>query len=161
MSAMKKLTRRSFAALAGASLAAPLFAPRVLGQAAPRVVVIGGGPGGATVARYVAKDSNGAIDVTLVERLLSGLEVIVRRRNEHEHRIFDSDGRWRRGRVGRSGRLNVCRRGWRNGCRTAMNTGSAAGHEKGGGGETNRSNSREQPARLASARSSVHRALPA
>ncbi len=45
----------------------PVFAPAVLGQAKPRVVVIGGGPGGGTVARYLAKDSNGAIDVTLVE----------------------------------------------------------------------------------------------
>ena len=39
-----------------------------LAQAKPRVVVIGGGPGGATVAKYVAKDG-GAIDVTLVEPL--------------------------------------------------------------------------------------------
>jgi NADPH-dependent 2,4-dienoyl-CoA reductase/sulfur reductase-like enzyme len=36
-------------------------------QAKPRVVIIGGGPGGATVAKYVAKD--GGIDVTLVEPL--------------------------------------------------------------------------------------------
>jgi NADPH-dependent 2,4-dienoyl-CoA reductase/sulfur reductase-like enzyme len=33
----------------------------------PRVVVVGGGAGGATAARYVAKDSKGAIDVTLIE----------------------------------------------------------------------------------------------
>jgi NADPH-dependent 2,4-dienoyl-CoA reductase/sulfur reductase-like enzyme len=33
----------------------------------PRVIVIGGGAGGATAARYIAKDSDGAIDVTLVE----------------------------------------------------------------------------------------------
>jgi sulfide dehydrogenase [flavocytochrome c] flavoprotein subunit len=33
----------------------------------PRVVVIGGGAGGATAARYIAKDSKGAIDVTLIE----------------------------------------------------------------------------------------------
>tara|TARA_R110000850_G_scaffold61712_1_gene141065 strand:- start:99 stop:1274 length:1176 start_codon:yes stop_codon:yes gene_type:complete len=31
------------------------------------VVVIGGGAGGATAARYIAKDSDGAIDVTLIE----------------------------------------------------------------------------------------------
>jgi sulfide dehydrogenase [flavocytochrome c] flavoprotein subunit len=31
------------------------------------VIVIGGGAGGATAARYIAKDSKGAIDVTLVE----------------------------------------------------------------------------------------------
>jgi NADPH-dependent 2,4-dienoyl-CoA reductase/sulfur reductase-like enzyme len=34
-------------------------------QAKPKVVVVGGGPGGATVAKYIAKD--GGIDVTLVE----------------------------------------------------------------------------------------------
>ena len=69
---MTGLTRRNFSFLAGASLATlstPLFAPSVLGQAKPRLVVIGGGPGGATVARYVAKDSGGAVDVTLIEPL--------------------------------------------------------------------------------------------
>lgn len=44
-----------------------LHAPVVLGQGKPRVVVIGGGAGGATAARYLAKDSAGAVDVTLVE----------------------------------------------------------------------------------------------
>ncbi len=33
----------------------------------PRVVVIGGGPGGATAAKYIAKDSQGKIEVVLVE----------------------------------------------------------------------------------------------
>jgi NADPH-dependent 2,4-dienoyl-CoA reductase/sulfur reductase-like enzyme len=50
------------AGVAASGLAAPAIA-----QGKPRLVVIGGGPGGATVARYVAKDSKGAIDVTLVE----------------------------------------------------------------------------------------------
>jgi NADPH-dependent 2,4-dienoyl-CoA reductase/sulfur reductase-like enzyme len=63
-----KLTRRDLAAGSGALLAAStLGAPAVLGQAKPRVVVVGGGPGGATAAKYIAKDSNGAIAVTLVE----------------------------------------------------------------------------------------------
>jgi len=69
---MTEMTRRNFSLLAGASLATlstPLFAPAVLGQAKPRLVVVGGGPGGATVARYVAKDSTGAVDVTLIEPL--------------------------------------------------------------------------------------------
>lgn len=44
-----------------------LGAPAVLGQAKPRVVVIGGGPGGATAAKYIARDSKGAIEVVLVE----------------------------------------------------------------------------------------------
>ena len=67
---MTKLTRRRFTSLTGASLAAaamPLFAPAVLGQARPRVVVVGGGPGGGTVARYAARDATGAVDVTLIE----------------------------------------------------------------------------------------------
>ena len=44
-----------------------LYAPMVLGQARPKVVVIGGGAGGATAARYLAKDSAGALEVTLIE----------------------------------------------------------------------------------------------
>ncbi|MFK7945119.1 MAG: FCSD flavin-binding domain-containing protein [Paracoccaceae bacterium] len=61
-----KLTRRGFlgtTAVAGTALAAPA----VLGAARPKVVVIGGGAGGATAARYIAKDSKGAVDVTLIE----------------------------------------------------------------------------------------------
>ena len=49
----------------GSALA--LGAPVVLGQAKQRVVVIGGGAGGATAAKYIAKDSGGALDVVLVE----------------------------------------------------------------------------------------------
>ena len=61
-----KLDRRTF--LASASLAsATLAAPAVMGQARPRVVVIGGGSGGGTVARYLAVDGAGALDVTLIE----------------------------------------------------------------------------------------------
>jgi sulfide dehydrogenase [flavocytochrome c] flavoprotein chain len=36
-------------------------------DARPRVVIIGGGAGGATAAKYIAKDSQGKIDVTLIE----------------------------------------------------------------------------------------------
>jgi NADPH-dependent 2,4-dienoyl-CoA reductase/sulfur reductase-like enzyme len=39
----------------------------VAGTGKPRVVVVGGGAGGATAARYIAKDSKGAIDVVLIE----------------------------------------------------------------------------------------------
>ncbi|PUB18927.1 NAD(P)/FAD-dependent oxidoreductase [Yoonia sediminilitoris] len=60
------LQRRTFLGVAAAT-AGTLAAPMVLAQGKPRVVVIGGGAGGATVARYIAKDSDGAIDVTLVE----------------------------------------------------------------------------------------------
>jgi NADPH-dependent 2,4-dienoyl-CoA reductase/sulfur reductase-like enzyme len=59
--------RRTFlgtAAAVSATLAMPMIARA---QAAPRVVVVGGGAGGATAAKYIARDSNGAIDVTLIE----------------------------------------------------------------------------------------------
>ena len=61
------LNRRSFigTAVAASALSAPMV--RAAGHGMPRVVVIGGGAGGATAARYIAKDSDGAIDVTLIE----------------------------------------------------------------------------------------------
>ncbi|NRB32627.1 MAG: NAD(P)/FAD-dependent oxidoreductase, partial [Rhizobiaceae bacterium] len=62
-----KLNRRAFIG-ASAAATAVLGAPSVLAMGAkPRVIVIGGGAGGATAARYLAKDSKGAIDVTLIE----------------------------------------------------------------------------------------------
>jgi len=60
------LNRRHFMAAASAAVTA-LSAPMVLAQGRPRVVIVGGGAGGATAARYIAKDSEGAIDVTLIE----------------------------------------------------------------------------------------------
>ncbi|QFU09057.1 Sulfide dehydrogenase [flavocytochrome c] flavoprotein chain precursor [Rhodobacteraceae bacterium THAF1] len=60
------LNRRTFIGT-GAAFAATLSAPMVMGQARSRVVVVGGGAGGATAARYIAMDSDGAIDVTLIE----------------------------------------------------------------------------------------------
>ena len=57
------ISRRQFmvtGSLGAAALAAPAVA---LGQGKPRVVVIGGGAGGATAV----KDSKGAVDVTLIE----------------------------------------------------------------------------------------------
>ncbi len=60
------LNRRTFLGAAGV-VAAGLSAPMVLAQGKPRVVVVGGGAGGATAARYIAKDSKGEINVTLIE----------------------------------------------------------------------------------------------
>ena len=63
---MTKLSRRQVTAgiLAGSTA---LAMPSLAFGALPRVVVVGGGAGGATAARYIAKDSKGAVDVTLVE----------------------------------------------------------------------------------------------
>jgi NADPH-dependent 2,4-dienoyl-CoA reductase/sulfur reductase-like enzyme len=65
-----EMTRRTFLGGAAAMTATGFAAiPAALGQAKPRLVVIGGGPAGATIAKYVARDSQGAVDVTLVEPL--------------------------------------------------------------------------------------------
>jgi NADPH-dependent 2,4-dienoyl-CoA reductase/sulfur reductase-like enzyme len=59
------MNRRTFGRLVGAAaLAAPALARA---QTRPKVVVVGGGAGGATCARYLATEGGGAIDVTLVE----------------------------------------------------------------------------------------------
>lgn len=61
------MERRRFLGGVGAlALAGALPCPAIA-QAKPKVVVVGGGPGGATAAKYIAKDSAGAIDVILVE----------------------------------------------------------------------------------------------
>jgi NADPH-dependent 2,4-dienoyl-CoA reductase/sulfur reductase-like enzyme len=63
------MTRRELGskvvAVSAVAATAGLAAPAVVGAAKPRVVIIGGGAGGATVARYVAKGSKD-IDVTLI-----------------------------------------------------------------------------------------------
>lgn len=61
-----KLSRRGFLGTSAATATA-LAAPRVMGAGTPKVVVIGGGAGGATAARYIAKDSKGEVEVTLIE----------------------------------------------------------------------------------------------
>ncbi|OSQ48182.1 NAD(P)/FAD-dependent oxidoreductase [Marivita geojedonensis] len=63
-----KLNRRVFVGT-GMAAASTLSAPMVhaASHGKPKVVVVGGGAGGATAARYIAKDSAGEIDVTLIE----------------------------------------------------------------------------------------------
>ena len=66
---MADFTRRQFAALAvgaGAAGASPFFARVALAEGPAKIVIIGGGPGGATVANRL-KAANPAWDVTLVE----------------------------------------------------------------------------------------------
>ncbi|MFS2139537.1 FCSD flavin-binding domain-containing protein [Duganella sp. Dugasp56] len=60
------MKRRQFIQAAGAS-AVLAGCASIGGVAKPQVVVVGGGYGGATAARYVRMWSEGAIDVTLVE----------------------------------------------------------------------------------------------
>ena len=64
---MAGLTRRQFGLLTGTSAAALALPTYLRAQGKPRVVVIGGGAGGATAARYIAKDSDGGVDVTLID----------------------------------------------------------------------------------------------
>jgi len=59
--------RRQFNALLATGLGAIAAPIPVIGQSKPRVVVVGGGAGGATAARYIAKDAKGEIDVTLID----------------------------------------------------------------------------------------------
>lgn len=66
MAARGAVSRRAF--LGGAALAAAaLKAPGVHAQARPRLVIVGGGVGGVSLARAVVMDSAGRIAVTLVE----------------------------------------------------------------------------------------------
>ena len=59
-------TRREFGCIAGATCLTALTPRAVSGQAKARIVVIGGGVGGATVAKYLAM-STAMVDVTLIE----------------------------------------------------------------------------------------------
>ncbi len=52
---MPNMSRRQFSTLLGATAVTPLFAPRAIGQAKPKVVIIGGGPGGGTLARQIRR----------------------------------------------------------------------------------------------------------
>lgn len=67
---MTDFTRREFGkflGITGASVAASsAFAPFAIAQGTAKVVIVGGGAGGATVAHYLKKDAP-ALDVTLIE----------------------------------------------------------------------------------------------
>ncbi len=65
---MNGVSRRQFNAMLCMGSASVLSPVALLGQSKPKVVIIGGGAGGATLARYLAKDSAGQIDITLVEK---------------------------------------------------------------------------------------------
>lgn len=61
------INRRQFVTTVGAAAGVLAVPSLSLGQGKPRVVVIGGGAGGATAAKYIARDSKGAVVVTLIE----------------------------------------------------------------------------------------------
>jgi sulfide dehydrogenase [flavocytochrome c] flavoprotein subunit len=63
------LNRRELLAGAGATVASGSISAPIVAQARPKLVVVGGGPAGATVAKYVARDSSGSIEVMLIEPL--------------------------------------------------------------------------------------------
>ncbi len=65
---MTTISRRDFAKVTGTTAVAAFGLPTfAIAQTKPKVVVVGGGAGGATAAHYLAKDGAGALDVTLVE----------------------------------------------------------------------------------------------
>lgn len=71
---MKSISRRNFTQAFGAAGAASIVltgnAKFAIAQAVPKVVIVGGGAGGATVAHYLLKDrkpGEAKIDVTLIE----------------------------------------------------------------------------------------------
>ncbi len=71
---MTSMSRRDLGKLAGGAGAASLVlagqSTFAIAQAAPKVVIIGGGAGGATVAHYLLKDvksGEAKLDVTLIE----------------------------------------------------------------------------------------------
>ena len=64
---MKKISRRQFNAALGIGATTLAIPTALLGQAKPKVVVIGGGAGGATAAKYIATGADGAVDVILIE----------------------------------------------------------------------------------------------
>ncbi|MCC2110502.1 MAG: FAD-dependent oxidoreductase, partial [Hyphomicrobiales bacterium] len=64
---MSKMNRRTFVQLTGATaLAGAVGMPYIARAAGGKVVIVGGGPAGATTARYL-KMTNADIDVTLIE----------------------------------------------------------------------------------------------
>jgi len=64
---MSQISRRDFAALSGmGALATSLWSPFAVAQGAGKVVIVGGGAGGATAAHYIKKEAP-QLDVTLIE----------------------------------------------------------------------------------------------
>ncbi|GLK76538.1 hypothetical protein GCM10008171_17920 [Methylopila jiangsuensis] len=67
MTLSRIIDRRRFCLAAGGTAALVTGVPLALGSRRPRLVVVGGGVGGATAARYAAIWGRGALDVILIE----------------------------------------------------------------------------------------------
>ena len=64
---MKSFNRRDFIKMAGASIAASsLGFPSIGSAASKKVVIVGGGTGGATCAKYI-RMADSSVEVTLIE----------------------------------------------------------------------------------------------
>src|SRR5262245_33715033 len=63
---MSNYSRRDFGKLATAGVLTSSFAPFSIAQGAAKVVIVGGGAGGATAAHFVKKEAPN-LDVTLIE----------------------------------------------------------------------------------------------
>jgi sulfide dehydrogenase [flavocytochrome c] flavoprotein subunit len=63
---MSNVSRRDFGKLVGTGALAASWAPFAIAQGAPKVVIVGGGAGGATAAHFVKKEAPN-VDVTLIE----------------------------------------------------------------------------------------------
>lgn len=63
---MRDISRRDFGKLAGAGALTTAWGSFAIAQNAPKVVIVGGGPGGATAAHFIKKDAPN-LDVTLIE----------------------------------------------------------------------------------------------
>jgi sulfide dehydrogenase [flavocytochrome c] flavoprotein chain len=74
---MNTFNRRQFLRLIGGAAAFAALPPMVHGAVPPRVVVIGGGYGGATVSKYLRLWSGGSVDVTMVDPNASHVSCIL------------------------------------------------------------------------------------
>jgi sulfide dehydrogenase [flavocytochrome c] flavoprotein chain len=64
---MKKFNRRNFLKISGGAVAISAIGfPAIVGAASKKVVIVGGGVGGATAAKYI-RTADSSIDVTLIE----------------------------------------------------------------------------------------------
>lgn len=64
---MGTIDRRKFGSILGVGAATLMVPVSLLGQNKPQVVIVGGGAGGATAARFLARQAAEQLDITLIE----------------------------------------------------------------------------------------------